>query len=305
MQKDKTLVVLAGGLGSRFQGLKQVEPIDDHGNFIIDYSIYDARRAGFNKVVFVIKEENLEIFKSTIGNRIANFIDVDYAFQGMRDFVPENIDTSLRKKPFGTGHALLCAASKVKGDFTVINADDFYGREGLRQASQFFDDYPDPLTYAVICYKAKNTLTDKGKVRRGICEIQDGYFINVVENNMERIDGKIFSTPEGTQDTRQIDGNILVNMNLLCFRDNFFDILESQFELFLRDKQTDIEKDEFLLLNQMPYASSKLGAKMKVFSTSSVWYGVTYREDKESVTQAIKTLIEEKAYPENLWQKEN
>lgn len=305
MQKDKTLVVLAGGLGSRFQGLKQVEPIDDHGNFIIDYSIYDARRAGFNKVVFVIKEENLEIFKSTIGNRIANFIDVEYAFQGMNDFVPKDVDATMRKKPFGTGHALLCALGKVKGDFTVINADDFYGFEGLRQASQFFDDYPDPLTYAVICYKAKNTLTDKGKVRRGICEIKDGYFINVVENNMEKIDGKIFSTPEGTQDTRQIDGNILVNMNLLCFRDNFFDILESQFELFLTDMQTDIEKDEFLLLNQMPYASSKLGAKMKVFSTSSNWYGVTYREDKESVTQAIKTLIEEKVYPENLWQKEN
>ena len=305
MQKDKTLVVLAGGLGSRFQGLKQVEPIDEHGNFIIDYSIYDARRAGFNKVVFVIKEENLEIFKSTIGNRIANFIDVEYAFQGMNDFVPKDVDATMRKKPFGTGHALLCAAGKVKGDFTVINADDFYGFEGLRQASQFFDDYPDPLTYAVICYKAKNTLTDKGKVRRGICEIKDGYFINVVENNMEKIDGKIFSTPEGTQDTRQIDGNILVNMNLLCFRDNFFDILESQFELFLTDMQTDIEKDEFLLLNQMPYASSKLGAKMKVFSTSSVWYGVTYREDKQSVTQAIKTLIEEKVYPENLWQKES
>lgn len=305
MQKDKTLVVLAGGLGSRFQGLKQVEPIDEHGNFIIDYSIYDARRAGFNKVVFVIKEENLEIFKSTIGNRIANFIDVEYAFQGMNDFVPKDVDATMRKKPFGTGHALLCAAGKVKGDFTVINADDFYGFEGLRQASQFFDDYPDPLTYAVICYKAKNTLTDKGKVRRGICEIKDGYFINVVENNMEKIDGKIFSTPEGTQDTRQIDGNILVNMNLLCFRDNFFDILESQFELFLTDMQTDIEKDEFLLLNQMPYASSKLGAKMKVFSTSSNWYGVTYREDKQSVTQAIKTLIEEKVYPENLWQKES
>lgn len=305
MQKDKTLVVLAGGLGSRFQGLKQVEPIDEHGNFIIDYSIYDARRAGFNKVVFVIKEENLEIFKSTIGNRIANFIDVEYAFQGMNDFVPKDVDATMRKKPFGTGHALLCAAGKVKGDFTVINADDFYGFEGLRQASQFFDDYPDPLTYAVICYKAKNTLTDKGKVRRGICEIKDGYFINVVENNMEKIDGKILATPEGTQDTRQIDGNILVNMNLLCFRDNFFDILESQFELFLTDMQTDIEKDEFLLLNQMPYASSKLGAKMKVFSTSSVWYGVTYREDKQSVTQAIKTLIEEKVYPENLWQKEN
>lgn len=305
MQKDKTLVVLAGGLGSRFQGLKQVEPIDDHGNFIIDYSVYDARRAGFNKVVFVIKEENLEIFKSTIGNRIANFIDVEYAFQGMNDFVPKDVDATMRKKPFGTGHALLCALGKVKGDFTVINADDFYGFEGLRQASQFFDDYPDPLTYAVICYKAKNTLTDKGKVRRGICEIEDGYFINVVENNMEKIDGKILATPEGTQDTRQIDGNILVNMNLLCFRDNFFDILESQFELFLTDMQTDIEKDEFLLLNQMPYASSKLGAKMKVFSTSSVWYGVTYREDKESVTQAIKTLIEEKVYPENLWQKEN
>lgn len=303
MQKDKTLVVLAGGLGSRFQGLKQVEPIDEHGNFIIDYSVFDARRAGFNKVVFVIKEENLEIFKNTIGNRIANFINVDYAFQGMNDFVPKDIDTSKRKKPFGTGHALLCAKNKVKGDFTVVNADDFYGLEGLRQASQFFDDYSDPLTYAVICYKAKNTLTDKGKVRRGICEIKDGYFINVVENNMERIDGKIFATPEGSEETKEIDGETLVNMNLLCFRDNFFDILESQFEKFLRDENINIEKDEFLLLNQMPYAKSELGAKMMVFSTSSVWHGVTYRDDKENLVQAIKSLVDKGVYPRNLWQR--
>ena len=303
MQKDKTLVVLAGGLGSRFQGLKQVEPIDEHGNFIIDYSVFDARRAGFNKVVFVIKEENFEIFKNTIGNRIANFINVDYAFQGMNDFVPKDIDTSKRKKPFGTGHALLCAKNKVKGDFTVVNADDFYGFEGLRQASQFFDDYSDPLTYAVICYKAKNTLTDKGKVRRGICEIKDGYFINVVENNMERIDGKIFATPEGSEETKEIDGETLVNMNLLCFRDNFFHILESQFEKFLRDENINIEKDEFLLLNQMPYAKSELGAKMMVFSTSSVWHGVTYRDDKENLVQAIKSLVDKGVYPRNLCQR--
>ena len=303
MQKDKTLVVLAGGLGSRFQGLKQVEPIDEHGNFIIDYSVFDARRAGFNKVVFVIKEENLEIFKNTIGNRIANFINVDYAFQGMNDFVPKDIDTSKRKKPFGTGHALLCAKNKVKGDFTVVNADDFYGLEGLRQASQFFDDYSDPLTYAVICYKAKNTLTDKGKVRRGICEIESGYFVNVVENNMERIDGKIFATPEGSEETKEIDGETLVNMNLLCFRDNFFHILESQFEKFLRDENINIEKDEFLLLNQMPYAKSELGAKMMVFSTSSVWHGVTYRDDKENLVQAIKSLVDKGVYPRNLWQR--
>lgn len=303
MQKDKTLVVLAGGLGSRFQGLKQVEPIDEHGNFIIDYSVFDARRAGFNKVVFVIKEENFEIFKNTIGNRIANFINVDYAFQGMNDFVPKDIDTSKRKKPFGTGHALLCAKNKVKGDFTVVNADDFYGLEGLRQASQFFDDYSDPLTYAVICYKAKNTLTDKGRVRRGICEIKDGYFINVVENNMERIDGKIFATPEGSEETKEIDGETLVNMNLLCFRENFFHILESQFEKFLRDENINIEKDEFLLLNQMPYAKSELGAKMMVFSTSSVWHGVTYRDDKENLVQAIKSLVDKGVYPRNLWQR--
>ena len=303
MQKDKTLVVLAGGLGSRFQGLKQVEPIDEHGNFIIDYSVFDARRAGFNKVVFVIKEENLEIFKNTIGNRIANFINVDYAFQGMNDFVPKDIDTSKRKKPFGTGHALLCAKNKVKGDFTVVNADDFYGKESYLQASQFFDEYPDILTYAVICYKAKNTLTDKGRVRRGICEIKDGYFINVVENNMERIDGKIFATPEGSEETKEIDGETLVNMNLLCFRDNFFHILESQFEKFLRDENINIEKDEFLLLNQMPYAKSELGAKMMVFSTSSVWHGVTYRDDKENLVQAIKSLVDKGVYPRNLWQR--
>lgn len=301
MSRSKTLLIMAGGLGSRFGGLKQVEPVDKEGNFIIDYSVFDSIRAGFNKVVFVIKKENYKIFKETIGKRISKKIKVAYAFQEMSSFVPDNFDYSKRVKPWGTGHAVLCARDEVDGDFTVINADDFYGYDGFRVASNFFDENLDPNLYAIVCYEAGNTLTENGEVKRGVCDIRNGYFYGVKESSIEKRDGKIFATELGTDKEEEITADRLVNMNLICFRKNYFDVLEKRFKDFLTNKNTNLEKDEFLLLNEVPYAIETLGCSMKVLSTSAVWHGFTYKEDKEKVVKAIDKLRGNGEYPPSLW----
>lgn len=301
MKSSKTLVIMAGGLGSRFGGLKQVEPVDENNNFIIDYSVFDGIRAGFDKVVFIIKKENYKIFKDTIGKRVSKYIKVGYAFQGMDSYVPSGVNCSGRNKPWGTGHAVLCAKDEVPGDFTVINADDFYGYDGFRVASKFFDDNRDQNMYAVVCYEAGNTLTENGAVKRGVCDIKDGFFCGVKESSIERKNGKIFATELGTTNTIEITSDCLVNMNLICFRKNYFDVLEKRFKDFVYNKNTNLEKDEFLLLNEVPYAIENLGVSMKVLSTSAVWHGFTYKEDKEKVVNAINTLRNNGEYPRNLW----
>lgn len=301
MSNSKTLVIMAGGLGSRFGGLKQVEPVDKDGNFIIDYSVFDSIIAGFTKVVFVIKRENYDIFKNSIGKRVSKKIKVEYAFQEMASFVPSGVDYSSRVKPWGTGHAVLCAKDYVDGDFAVVNADDFYGRDGFMVASKFFDENSDPNIYAVVCYKAGNTLTENGAVKRGVCDIKDGYFYGVKESNIERKNGEIFATEINTTNTIKIGEDTLVNMNLICFKRNYFDVLEKRFKDFVLDNKTDVSKDEFLLLNEVPYAMQTLGVKMKVLSTTAVWYGFTYREDKAGVVSAIDNLRRKGEYPESLW----
>ncbi len=301
MSNSKTLVIMAGGLGSRFGGLKQVEPVDKDGNFIIDYSVFDSIIAGFTKVVFVIKRENYDIFKNSIGKRVSKKIKVEYAFQEMSSFVPSGVDYSSRVKPWGTGHAVLCAKDYVDGDFAVVNADDFYGRDGFMVASKFFDENSDPNIYAVVCYKAGNTLTENGAVKRGVCDIKDGYFYGVKESNIERKNGEIFATEINTTNTIKIGEDTLVNMNLICFKRNYFDVLEKRFKDFVLDNKTDVSKDEFLLLNEVPYAMQTLGVKMKVLSTTAVWYGFTYREDKAGVVSAIDNLRRKGEYPESLW----
>lgn len=302
-KEEKTLVIMAGGLGSRFGGLKQVEPVDEYNNFIIDYSVYDCIRAGFNKVVFVIKKENYDIFKSTIGSRVEKHIKVDYAFQGMNDFVPKEFENVNRQKPWGTGHAVLCARDKVSGDFAVINADDFYGYDGFRVASKFFDDNKSQYLYALVGYEAGNTLTDNGAVKRGVCVIKDGYIDKVVESSIEKKDGKIYATPLGTTDTKEITFDTLVSMNLICFRHNYFDVLLKKFNDFLYNKNVNLQKDEFLLLDQVESAKQTLDVSMKILSTNAIWYGFTYKEDKDKVVNAIKKMRENGEYPVNLWSK--
>ena len=195
--KDKTLVIMAAGMGSRFGGLKQIEPVGPNGEFIIDYSIYDAIKAGFNKVVFIIKEENYEIFKKTIGDRINGHIAVDYVFQKL-DNLPEGYSVPMnRVKPWGTSHAIMSCYLKVNEDFIVINADDFYGRDAFMVASKFLDDRAKNnwQEYAIIGYRAINTITENGAVKRGVCELDGIYLKNLIESELTLAKGTLQAVP--------------------------------------------------------------------------------------------------------------
>lgn len=299
MAKDKTLLILAGGMGSRFGGLKQIEPIDDSGNFIIDYSIFDAIKVGFNKVVFVIKKENLEIFKTTVGNRVSKYINVDYAFQGLNDFV-ETVPEG-RVKPWGTAHAVLCAKGKINGDFAIINADDFYGFDAFKTASDYIDKNSSTKEYGLIAYKVGNTLTENGAVKRGVCNEKDGFLIGMTESSVERVDGKIIASPLSHEPSFELESDHPVSMNLICFNSNFFDYLEKDFKRFLEQNEDNLLKCECLIQDVMFHQIEDEGAKTEVIPTTAVWHGVTYKEDKDKVVSAIKKLAQEGNYPIPLW----
>lgn len=299
MTKDKTLLILAGGMGSRFGGLKQIEPIDDSGNFIIDYSIYDAIKVGFNKVVFVIKEENLEIFKTTVGNRVSKYIPVEYAFQGLNDFV-NNVPEG-RVKPWGTAHAVLCAKNAVKGDFAMINADDFYGYDAFKTASEYIDKNSSSKEYGLIAYKVGNTLTENGAVKRGVCNEENGYLTKMTESSVEWVNGKIIASPLTYEPSFELEANHPVSMNLICFNSNFFDYLEKDFKRFLQQNEDNLLKCECLIQDVMFHQIEDEGAKTEVIPTTAVWHGVTYKEDKAEVVKAIKELALSGNYPIPLW----
>ena len=195
MNKELTLVILAAGMGSRFGGLKQVEPIGPNGEFLLDYSIYDAIRAGFSKVVFIIKEENYDLFRETVGKRIEGKIKVEYAFQDIKDIPDEVIVSEDREKPWGTGHAVLAARKVVDGNFVMINSDDFYGRDAYIKIKEFFDNLTDPNCYAMVAFRVSNTMTENGSVKRGVCESKDGYLTNIIESSIEKVDDKIIASP--------------------------------------------------------------------------------------------------------------
>lgn len=297
--KNKTLLILAGGMGSRFGGLKQIEPIDEQGNFIIDYSIFDAVKAGFNKVVFVIKRENLEIFKSTVGNRVSKYVSVEYAFQGLNDFVevvPEG-----RVKPWGTAHAVLCAKNNIVGDFAMINADDFYGYDAFKMASEYIDHNSSEKEYGLIAYEIGNTLTENGAVKRGICEVKDNYLTKMTESSVEKINGKIIASPLTKEPPFELESSHPVSMNFICFNSGFFRFLEEDFKNFLLQNEDDLSKCECLIQDVMFHQIEDEGAKTEVISTSAVWHGVTYKEDKEDVVRAIKELATQGKYPIPLW----
>ena len=299
MEKDLTLVIMAAGMGSRFGGLKQIEPVGPNGEFIIDYSIYDAVRAGFNKVVFIIKEENYEIFKETIGKRVEKQIKVEYAFQRQSD-IPEGFDYGDRTKPWGTSHAILSAKNNVKGNFLVLNADDFYGKDSFMMASKFFSE-EHPNEYAIIGYDIKNTLTDNGSVKRGVCEVKDGYLTNLIESSVEEKDGHIIASPLDGREPFEIPANAPASMNMFCFRDDLFDYLEAHLLEFFEKNKEDLSKCEYLIPDTVYNMIDEGLVKVKVIPTTAVWQGITYKEDKERLVNDIKKLIDEGVYPQNLW----
>lgn len=302
MNKNITLVIMAAGMGSRFGGLKQIEPMGPHEEFIIDYSVYDAIRAGFTKIVFIIKKENYQIFKETIGKRVEPHIKTEYVFQ-TNEILAQNFQDLLatREKPLGTGHAILCAKEKVHEPFAIINADDFYGKEAYIKAA----DYLKNMTvgeYGIVAYRLGNTLTPNGSAKRGVCEVtEDNSLIKLTESSVILKGNEVEVSPLDGSPIFTTSKNTIASMNLLLFDPSIFNILEVKMKEFLEINKNDLSKCEFLIpaiLND--YAEENKG-KVKVMETTANWYGVTYKEDKEMVMNALKELTENGTYPENLW----
>lgn len=299
-----TLVILAAGMGSRFGGLKQIEPIDEYGHFIIDYSIYDAIREGFTKVVFIIKRENYDIFRETIGKRIEKKIEVEYVFQEIDNLpvgysVPEG-----RIKPWGTAHAILCAKDKVDENFAIINADDFYGRDAYHVISKFMKNnntHDNILRYAMAGYKVKNTLTENGSVKRGVCEEENGYLTNIIECKVEKVDSEIIATPLEGGNSFKVLEDAPVSMNMFAFTKDIFKYLEEGFPLFLDKHKEDIDTCEYLIPSVVFEEIENKIATVEVLKTNAIWQGITYKEDKEKVVKEIKKLVDNNEYPKDLW----
>lgn len=300
MNKDLTLVIMAAGMGSRFGGLKQIEPFGPNGEFIIDYSIYDAIKVGFTKIVFVIKEENYDIFRETIGSRIEDKIKVEYAFQKLDD-IPEGYTLpSDRVKPLGTGQAILATRDIVKENFAIINSDDFYGRDAFMVAAEFLKN-TDANTYGLVGYKVINTLTENGSVKRGACKAINNKLTKIVESSIIKENGIITATPLDGSNSFTMEPDELVSMNMLLFTPTLFPYLESKFKDFMEENKEDLSKCEFLIPKVLDDAINEKYATVSVLSTTAKWEGVTYKEDKDAVVKAINKLIDENVYPQNLW----
>lgn len=303
MDRDITLVILAAGMGSRFGGLKQIEPLGPNGEFIIDYSVYDAIKAGFTKIVFLIKEENYDIFKETIGARVEPHIKVEYCFQ-KNDNLPEGYTLPEdRVKPLGTAHAILCCREKVNEPFIIINADDFYGRDAFEKGAEFLKSIKDekPYPYGMIAYLVKNTITENGAVKRGVCEIDGDVLNKITESSVERINGKIIAKPLSGSEPFEVAEDDMVSMNMLLFTPSIFDYIESHFKEFLDSNKDNLEKCEYLIPDVLFDTIKEGYATAKVIKTTATWYGVTYKEDAEGVKKALKKLVDENVYPNHLW----
>jgi len=294
----KTLVIMAAGMGSRYGGLKQIESFGPNGELITDYSIYDAKRVGFDKVVFIIKEENYELFKEKIGDRVSKYIKVEYAFQKLDDVLEGYSIPSDRVKPLGTAHAIYSARNLIDSDFAVINADDFYGYDAFRVLSEALDN-ASYNEYVMVAYKVCNTITLNGSVKRGVCEVEDGYLKGIDESVIEVVDDKIRKTSMITGDVSIIDKDTLVSMNLFGFKRDFINYIVSDFKDFLDN--SNLSSDEFFLPSVVFNCIKRGDCKVKVYSTDEKTYGVTYKEDKDDVVKGIENKIKDGVYPEKLW----
>ena len=303
MQKQAPkLVIMAAGMGSRFGGLKQIEPIDPEGHIIIDFSLFDAWRAGFRDVVFIIKREMEAEFRECIGDRMEQYFHVSYVYQDL-DRLPEGIEVPEgRTKPWGTGHALACCKGVVNGPFAVINADDFYGRTAFSEIYDFLAAQTDESKYAMVGYRLKNTVTEFGSVARGVCEVENGMLTSITERMQiyQRGDHAAY-TEDGTQFV-DLPGDTIVSMNLWGFTQptvsEFWTRLGAFFE---KEVPLDPLKREFYLPSVVNQQLEEGTARVRVLPCEEVWHGVTYREDLASVKEAICALKAAGVYEERLW----
>ena len=295
-----TLVIMAAGMGSRFGGLKQIEPIDNNGNFIIDYSIYDAIKCGFDKVVFIIKKENYDIFRETVGSRIESKVKVEYVFQEL-DNLPNGYQVpETRVKPWGTAHAILCCKDVVKENFVIINSDDFYGYDAYKTISTYLKNKTND-NYAMVGYIASNTLTENGSVKRGICQIKDNYLEKITESLVERKGNQIIASPLDGEKPFIIEDNTPVSMNMFAFTPKIFTYIEEHFAEFLEKNKDNIDKCEYLIPDVVFEQIKKGMVKVDALKTTARWYGITYKEDKEQLVKSINDLVQDGVYPTNLW----
>ena len=300
------LVIMAAGMGSRYGGLKQLDPVGNHGQLIIDYSIYDARRAGFETVVFVIKPEIEEDFKRCIGGRVSKSMDVRYAYQ-LKEDLPEGYAVpSVRQKPWGTAHAALAARNVVDGPFAVINADDYYGPEAFQEIFSYLSAHEDGVLYeyVMVGYLLKNTVTENGTVARGVCEeTADNFLTKVTERTkIEKGEPPRYTEDDG-QTWTELPGDTIVSMNMWGFTRSFLDEAWARFPSFL-DKALaeNPAKAEYFLPTVVSQLIDEGKARVKVLRSEDKWYGVTYREDKPTVVSAIAEKTASGLYPGRLWE---
>ena len=307
MGKKPVLVIMAAGMGSRYGGLKQIDPVDEYGNIIIDFSIFDAKQAGFEKVIFIIKKAIETEFKIHIGNRISRYMDVAYVYQEV-DKIPEGFEVPEgRVKPWGTAHAVLCCKDLIDGPFAVINADDYYGKEAFHmiydQLALVEDDDRDQ--YTMVGYQLYNTLTDNGHVARGVCSVdEDGHLVDIHERTrIEKHGGMAEYTEDDGASWAGLPESTIVSMNMWGFTKSVLGELDGRFGAFLEQNlPVNPLKCEYFL----PFVVDELLksglAEVTVLKSVDRWYGVTYKEDKEMVVKAIKGLKDSGLYPQKLWE---
>lgn len=301
--KEPILVIMAAGMGSRYGGLKQIDPITVEGEIIIDFSIYDAIKAGFKKAVLIIKGQHEQDFRDVIGNRLADFIEVEYVHQELEHLPKGYIMPEGREKPWGTTHAIWCCKDVVDAPFVVLNADDYYGPEAFVHMYKHLCEVQvsSVQDYAMVGYILDNTLTDNGYVTRGICQIKDGYLTEIVERKQIERQSGVVRYLDGDQWV-DVDANRLVSMNMWGLTPEIFSQLEEALKDFLdKDVAKDIYKSECLIPTTIGELIQKGIARVRVYSSKDTWQGVTYKEDKPGVREALEEFKKEGLYPRRLW----
>lgn len=304
MSTSPTLLVLAAGIGSRYGGLKQIDPVGPSGEVVLDYSVFDAIRAGFGRVVFIIRHDIEQAFREAILSRYAGRVDASLAYQELDTLPPGFSVPPDRKKPWGTAHAVLCTETAIREPFAAINADDFYGAESYRVLADFLRTPPPtgPDLYSLVGFQMRNTLSEHGTVARAVCSVDAAGFLQTAEELTA-----IEKQPGGTARNRNADGTFRaftgdesVSMNMWGFQPSVYGLLRGEFERFLRENASN-PKAEFYIPTMVTSLIRQGRARCRVLPTSSEWFGVTYREDKPSVVENIRRLVREGKYPEKLW----
>lgn len=291
------LVILAGGLGSRFGGNKQTQKVDSDGNFIIDYSIFDALKVGFDRIVLVIKKEYKDLFDNTLSKRVGKE-KIAYAFQESVDAFGNNI---ARSKPLGMAHAILSAKDVVKDNFVVINADDFYGRNTFKVAKEFLDTTDTNSTnFAIVGFKLINTLNNGESLKRAICQIENGYVTKIEESDVSKEENYI--TIHRSEDWKLVEykEDMVASMNVFCFTPKIFEYLEEEFNEFCKSKEN-LESKEFIIQPLLSKLSKQNQATIKLFTSDENWFGMTFKKDLEKVKEELENLKKEGKYPKHLW----